>query len=863
VGPEGEDGQEGIHGDQGLKGDPGPIGPIGPIGPQGSAGPTGSTGPTGPQGATGTTGSTGPQGPTGPTGADSTVPGPAGPQGSTGPQGPTGSQGPQGVAGQGVPPGGTTAQVLTKINATDYNSNWQTPATGLALPLGQTLTFAPDATFDIGAAAASRPRDLFLSRNAVIGGTITLGAGGPRIRAMPFATQGLLVEAPSHIALLAGSLAGEVCGNAYYDGANWLRYDVGQPASVVAASGGTLTVYTAPAGANPITFTAPMSLSNTGVLTVPTVTATTSFIGPGSVPTGGTTGQVLQKNTATNYDVSWVTAGGGGLTQAQADARYLQLTGGTLTGNLLFSADSSFDIGASGATRPRDLFLGRNLTVSGTTRHDGVMSLGASPQAQYGILVSTTLTLSGSSQYGMNAVPTFTTSATVAGSGVETKVTTQATAWTLPSGYALRAAPPAVGAGSAITNISGLRVENQGATGIGNAYGVYIAAQSGATSLNLGLYNLGTTRLDGNVALNANVNADRVLTIGTTLASSSGTQVGLYAGQIFNTNNAGRAIDIWLQTAAAAVTMVNGVSLNINAPILGAGSAITNVYGVNIANQGATGVFNAWGLYIAAQSGASNSNVGIRNLGTSILEGQISIGANATPPIIRAVPASPTTLSIESPGAYAFLSSKSGSFAAGNAYWDGTNWMRYDTSKAAAYVGSDGIGGTYINNAPAGANPIAWTTRLSIDSAGVLTLPAGSITTPMLAANAVQQQIGSYVGLPSFSMTPTGGWVLVPGVTFSFTTTGNLLRIEYSLPIVAAGAAQAIGMAIGVNGAANIGVQSISNGGSNYSLTFSGTYYLAIGAGTHTLSLWLIWGTGTIVPASSIYATLYATEQKR
>jgi hypothetical protein len=184
VGPEGEDGQEGIHGDQGLKGDPGPIGPIGPIGPQGSAGPTGSTGPTGPQGATGTTGSTGPQGPTGPTGADSTVPGPAGPQGSTGPQGPTGSQGPQGVAGQGVPPGGTTAQVLTKINATDYNSNWQTPATGLALPLGQTLTFAPDATFDIGAAAASRPRDLFLSRNAVIGGTITLGAGGPRIRAM-------------------------------------------------------------------------------------------------------------------------------------------------------------------------------------------------------------------------------------------------------------------------------------------------------------------------------------------------------------------------------------------------------------------------------------------------------------------------------------------------------------------------------------------------------------------------------------------------------------------------------------------------------------------------------------------------------
>jgi hypothetical protein len=855
VGPEGEDGQEGIHGDQGLKGDPGPIGPIGPIGPQGSAGPTGSTGPTGPQGATGTTGSTGPQGPTGPTGADSTVPGPAGPQGSTGPQGPTGSQGPQGVAGQGVPPGGTTAQVLTKINATDYNSNWQTPATGLALPLGQTLTFAPDATFDIGAAAASRPRDLFLSRNAVIGGTITLGAGGPRIRPMPFATQGLLVEASSHIALLAGSLAGEVCGNAYYDGANWLRYDVGQPASVVAASGGTFTVYTAPAGANPITFNAPMSLSNAGVLTVPTVTAATSFIGPGSVPTGGTTGQVLQKNTATNYDVSWVTAGGGGLTQAQADARYLQLTGGTLTGNLLFSADTSFDIGASGATRPRDLFLGRNLTVSGTTRHDGVMSLGASPQAQYGILVSTTLTLSGSSQYGMNAVPTFTTSATVAGSGVETKVTTQATAWTLPSGYALRAAPPAVGAGSAITNISGLRVENQGATGISNAYGVYIAAQSGASSLNLGLYNLGTTRLDGNVALNANVNADRVLTIGTTLASSSGTQVGLYAGQIFNTNNAGRAIDIWLQTAAAAVTMVNGASININTPILGAGSAITNAYGLNIANQGATGVFNAWGLYIAAQSGASNTNVGLRNLGTSILEGQISIGANATPPIIRAVPASPTTLSLESPQQYVMLSAKLGPYLSGNAYWDGTNWNRYDVAQPATYLAANPTA-VQMASAPAGANPITWTSRFVLDTNGTLTLPVGSIFN--YGAN---QAPGNFGG--NGSSTTSATLVDVTGMSCTIVGTGGYFMVwaDFSVSATAAGAVATFYI---VMDGANIFSKRFHLASANFIIPVAIHGIWPAGTiGSHTFKLQFAVSSGTLNMDSGSTAVIYAVEIKR
>lgn len=51
----------------------------------------------------------GPPGPAGPPGADSTVPGPVGP---------------------GVAPGGTAGQVLTKVDATDYNTHWVTPAGG-------------------------------------------------------------------------------------------------------------------------------------------------------------------------------------------------------------------------------------------------------------------------------------------------------------------------------------------------------------------------------------------------------------------------------------------------------------------------------------------------------------------------------------------------------------------------------------------------------------------------------------------------------------------------------------------------------------------------------------------------------------
>jgi len=61
-------------------------------------------------------------------------------------------------------------------------------------------------------------------------------------------------------------------------------------------------------------------------------TGATGATGPG-VATGGTTGQVLTKNTATNYDTGWTTP----FSQATADARYLQLTGGTLSGVLTAS----------------------------------------------------------------------------------------------------------------------------------------------------------------------------------------------------------------------------------------------------------------------------------------------------------------------------------------------------------------------------------------------------------------------------------------------------------------------------------------------------------------------------------------------
>ena len=75
------------------------------------------------------------------------------------------------------------------------------------------------------------------------------------------------------------------------------------------------------------------------------------------------------------------TIGGTLSTAAQANVTSL----GTLAANLLF-VDATYDIGASGATRPRDFFLSRNATIGGTVTSVGLLT------AQAGLTVSGGLT---------------------------------------------------------------------------------------------------------------------------------------------------------------------------------------------------------------------------------------------------------------------------------------------------------------------------------------------------------------------------------------------------------------------------------------------------------------------------------------
>lgn len=138
---------------QGPAGATGPAGPSGAQGATGPQGPVGATGPVGPTGATGPTGSAGPAGATGPTG----------PAGATGPQGVAGPTGATGATGPGVAAGGTTGQVLTKTDATDYNTYWATPAGGggggtvTSISAGTGITVTPSPITATGSIALTVP----------------------------------------------------------------------------------------------------------------------------------------------------------------------------------------------------------------------------------------------------------------------------------------------------------------------------------------------------------------------------------------------------------------------------------------------------------------------------------------------------------------------------------------------------------------------------------------------------------------------------------------------------------------------------------------------------------------------------------
>lgn len=165
-------------------------------------------------------------------------------------------------------------------------------------------------------------------------------------------------------------------------------------------------------------------------------------------------------------------------------------------------------------------------------------------------------------------------------------------------------------------------------TGAGAAYGVFIAAPTGATT-NIGLYNAGTSWMLGPVGIGGGSDPSVGLYLRNTSLTTTA-QVGVGSYPIFSSaaaGGAGYAVLGRVQTAVASFTLSSGYTFYASAPTIGAGSAITTQYGIQIANQGAPSIANAYGVYIVAQSGASTTNIGLYNAGNTQLMAPLAISA--------------------------------------------------------------------------------------------------------------------------------------------------------------------------------------------------------------------------------------------
>ena len=309
-------GPTGPQGSQGVQGVQGPLGPTGPAGPTGASGDRGDTGDTGPQGPTGATGSAGPIGPTGPTG-------PQGNRGNTGARGPTGPTGPTG-------PAPDTSQFAT-VNGSYPNMTVGTASTiSDVLPpekggTGETSLISAIASLIDSASASTISSSEYVAAVSASGTSAYkytfqqikdfCGSGVQRITGSSFRiwghNEGIYIlgysgntkiyyqGASSTTSLSTSDSSGESIifitgyGTTYK---RWilLRYSSGSAESDY--YGEIIYGWTSSTSGN---------YSITNLANIPSSPSQL-------IPSGGAAGQVLTKDSSTNYDVSWQDAPSGG-----------------------------------------------------------------------------------------------------------------------------------------------------------------------------------------------------------------------------------------------------------------------------------------------------------------------------------------------------------------------------------------------------------------------------------------------------------------------------------------------------------------------------------------------------------------------
>jgi len=182
-----------------------------------------------------------------------------------------------------------------------------------------------------------------------------------------------------------------------------------------------------------------------------------------------------------------------------------------------------------------------------------------------------------------------------------------------------------IGAGSAITNQFGLFVDST-LVGATNNYGVFLGIPSGTGRWNLYASGTANNYLAGSLGIGSTSIDTTMLRIS---RSFSSTITGaIYLDSLISSTGTGQMnyITTVAQTAAASFTVGAIRHININQGTFGAGSTVSDQYGV-IINSNFVGATNNYGFFGNIPSGTNRWNLYMAGTAANYMAGDLGIGA--------------------------------------------------------------------------------------------------------------------------------------------------------------------------------------------------------------------------------------------
>lgn len=615
--------------------------------------------------------------------------------------------------------------------------------TGVTLPLTQNLTFSPDNTLDVGAAGVTRPRTVYAGTSVitpsvttpqvVTSGAVDLNFGTNAVNRWTVTSAGHYYPTLDNTYDIGWTTLRPrtlYVGTSFYLGSFIEQTTITKPANPAA---GNLRWYPKADGLF-------YRLDSSGV--------ESSMQGPPG-PQGTQGIQGIQ--------------GPPGTSGSAANIAPWNVT----TGHLTVIPDNTYDIGAAGVTRPRDINLGRNLIIAGQIQ--GPANITYSHAANTGTGFGSVNPASHTATWVNGAtVMRFETGAHRIGSAIGLGWSSSTDANTAGNDTILwRGAAGVIDQRNGI-NAQQFRIYNTTDAPITNYERIGLAWFSNRAELSTWAGGTGVaramcmgTRVNASVQFMVNsidvwafssagngtlvANTDNTLDIGFTGANRP-RDLNLGRNLVLNTSsrilgdfsNVTHASRVMLQTSIANSSTVVGVmpsgtgtfgQINLYAGSDPDNSTMAQLFATTTEvslRSGATGTGTYQPLTMWAVNG---ERIRITQSGTTT-GAVVQIGASANERI-RNPQFSISNISVESSDGYAFMSAGLNSHLGSNAYWDGANWNRFNVANPGSYLGVQATVFTWGTTA-AGANPAVFTQRFSVDNTGNLTVggivSAGTLT---------------------------------------------------------------------------------------------------------------------------------------